>query len=288
MEELFFSDINASNTEPMAFDPDLRGTLEVTESPTTNVCNYKFSLSVTNSSKFASANNVAVTFKLASGFTAPDPAVSGITFVNGNITWTVDKVKNETKRTSFYCRYTGPANETIVTSLKGTYGACTPPAIFTVKDIGKIQKTADCTSTNPCCETCNDSLCNEVTIPPCTDFVEKTVEPNLLPTGRMLRVNLSMSDMCTTKDATVGVFVTELIGTEEVAIAHRIIYRPRNSTPATGTCSEDRSCDCVQFMIYDTPDRAYETRTFRIRTAAHYIDNPENMQPCQCDDCTRP
>lgn len=249
-----------------------------------NNCNYTFYLTVNN--HFGAITGGFIRFILATGFANPVTTDPTLTFnaATREVRWNFGNLAaGATESVTFTSAYTGPAGVTIYTGLAGGYN---PNRTFTVTTAGETT-TANCTAiTTECCEDCNEDDFVEFPTTQCQDIAEDTVTPEILQKGRMLFVHLNLQNTCNTKDVNVGVFVNEVVGTDEVPIAHRVVRR--TSAGSTSHCAEDKSCNCVQFMINDTEETACLDRTFRVRTVAHYVDQAEDTQQCQCGDCNRP
>ncbi len=227
------------------------------------------------------------TFTLAKGFTVltdKTPANAVLTFdaTTGVGLWTFGALNSMTQsRTlTFKSRYTGVAGVSIYESAQATATGGTNIATTISNDT-----TEDCEK-NDCCDDCDDDYTDLVTTP-CNDSVEATVSPTILTKGRMLFVTLNTPPVCHMKDINIGVFVTEVHEDgSETAFAHRIIRR--SASGQTRDCVDDRSCNCVQFMVDDDETTACTNRTFRVRTVSHFVDQPTDTHQCQCGNCNRP
>ncbi len=252
----------------------ITGSLRVVNSD----CNYTFYLTVKN---FGAITGGFIRFILATGFENPVTSDPALTFntVTREVRWNFGNLTAaDTKSVTFTSEYSGPLGVTIYTGLAGGYIGRT----FPVTTTGETT-TANCT-TAECCEDCNDDDFVDFPTTSCQDIAEDTVTPEILQKGRMLFVHLNLPTTCNTRDVNVGVFVNEVLETGEVAVAHRVIRR--TAAGCTGECGEDKSCNCVKFMIHDTAETACRDRTFRVRTVAHYVDQ-EDTQHCKCGDCDR-
>lgn len=255
-------------------------------------CQYQFTFTV------ESATGNAVTdgrldFTLVSGFGNPtniNPNNGTLEYTAPNGTWEFGNLNPGTPKTiTFNSVYAGPANETIFDGDLIIYyvvGAKTYTSTIIAPD---TQTANECPVTPPvdttCCESCNTGFVEIPITSACDDYVEEEVTPSIDSFGRRLAINLTMPSACQSKDILVGVFVTELQsdGVTETPFAHKIIRLPANSSSAG--CAVTRSCSCVNFLIDDDTTSGCTTRTFRVRTLAHYADT-DPVQTCQCDTCT--
>lgn len=162
------------------------------------------------------------------------------------------------------------------------------PEAITIMPENNSRKIKPCPNPKPCCEACNPNH-TEVTVKPCTDYVEKTVDVVVDPKGKILAVNLNLPLVCNTKDINVGVFVTEVVLGQEKPCAHKVIRIPATKSGPGGSCQDNRDCHCVEFMINDNADTVCKERKFRIRTKAHYVDTAtDGPQRCSCQCNIRP
>lgn len=264
-------------------------------------CQYQFTITVipadVDPSESHPITDGRVEFTLAAGFADPtnvSPAGSltyntdastGLSFGS----WDFQSLANRQPKTlTFRSVYTGASGVTIFADdLTLEYEAGSNEYSTTIA--APTTTTANTCPTPPvtttCCESCNEGFDEAVINSACDDYVEKTVTPSIDSYGRRLAVNLNMPPVCEPKDVLVGVFVTELQedGVTEVPFAHKITRLSSNSS-GTG-CADTRNCSCLNFLIDDDTTTACTSRTFRIRTLAHYADN-DGVQTCQCDTCT--
>ena len=270
-------------------DKDPSGTAQVNVVAGNN-CLYHFRFTVAKGSKANTITGGVLNFTLASGFGAPvniSPAgeAANLNFISatGVGTWNFGTLNATTpsKTIEFDLPYTGDANVTIFNSVGATFTGGT----ITIQK-PNTKTVEKCPPQPPCCESCNAGNAVDFPFAPCDDFVEKTVTPVIESKGRILAVDLNFPPVCPNKDIVVGIFVTEVINGKEVPFAHKVIRRP--STGTTKNCIDDRDCNCVEFMIDDTPATACLARDFKVRTKAHYVDKPTDRQQCQCDACNRP
>lgn len=288
-EEVIDEEVIDEITEEVTDDRDPSGTAQVSFSPSNN-CLYHFRFTVAKGSKANTITGGVLNFTLASGFGTPESIspVSEIPNLQFNTatgvgSWSFGTLNATTpsKTIDFDLPYTGDANVTIFNSVGATFTGGT----ISIQKPG-TKTVAKCPPQPPCCESCNADNAVNFPFAPCDDFVEKTVSPVIESKGRILAVDLDFPPVCKNKDIVVGIFVTEVINQKEVPFAHKIIRRPATGTEKT--CANDRDCNCVEFMIDDTPATACMARDFKVRTKAHYVDKPTDRQQCQCDACNRP
>lgn len=277
---------NKNNVLPSNGGHDTPADLDVSISRVTN-CRYYFVFTLREGDR--SIKSAVVRFSLDNGFANPDTInpSSELSYTKPNGTWTITNFgSSSTRQLTFYADYTGLQGRNIIPSQtvtgvvtfeRGGTGTVTEPVTTTT--------VADCTET-PCCEAYNGQTLFPVTLNPCDDYVPVSTDVAVAPKGKKIAVNLNFPAVCDTKDVNVGVYLTETTTGTEVPFAHKVIRRSA-AAGGTGTCLDDRDCNCVEFFIDDYADTAVACatpRTFNVRVKAHYIDqNLTTDDDCSCN-----
>lgn len=246
-------------------------------------CSYHFVF--TSEWKGSDISGGTLNFTLNNGFADPVNVVpaADLNYNKPNGIWTFGELdtENQTRTLVFDAIYTGAPSQPVLgaaIAFKANYEEGGDTGEIIVTPTGNTSTVQQCPVTNPCCEASCSQQPTEVIFEPCDDVKTKEVEVGVAPKGRKLSVKLNLPPVCPKKAINVGIFVTEVVGGKEVPFAHKVIQRPATGT--NDTCTDDRDCDCVNFMIYDNTPCASQ-RTFKIRTEANYVDTATDFS----DDC---
>ena len=259
---------------------------EVTAVVEASGCSYHFEF--TAEWKGSDISGGMLNFTLNNGFADPVNVVpaADLNYNKPNGIWTFGELDTETQTRTlvFDAIYTGAPGQAIFAesiTFKANYEGSGDTGNLTVNPTGDTVTVRQCPVANPCCEASCSQEPEVVMFEPCDDVKTKEVEVGVAPKGRKLSVKLNLPEVCPKKAINVGIFVTEVVEGGERPFAHKVIQRPATGT--SGTCKDDRDCDCVNFMIYDNIPCA-STRTFKIRTEAHYVDEATDFSnDCKCD-----
>lgn len=255
-------------------------------------CLYRFQLEFRSGCK---VDEGTITFNVNSEFTnlqAVDSTsnVGELTFDGQVGTWDLTDVNRRVGRTIFTAVYTGSTTGERVVISDIEYNLDGESEV--VADDYSVNVLEVCQSDiTDCCEECPTSgNYVEAIVEGCTDNtrIELTEDNiNLESTGRVLAVDISLPAVCDSKDVNIGIFVNEVLLDEdenefEQPFAYKVLRFSAADDPE-GTCLEGRGCSCVEFMIDDDTPQC-ETRTFRVRTKAHYVSTTNPRCDCDCEE----
>lgn len=267
---------------------------------TGNPCRYLFTFTLTKGKKNIKSGNI--TFILRDGVSAPteitppndnSPSTppqlkfsKNIDGVGKEYTWSLPAL-SESKAFSFKADFSGAVNQALMSGQLSWSVYYTDNEFSGIQHVNTDVKAATACpmppTGKPCCEGCSYKT---VQLTGCDDYEEVNYADNELvftPRGRKISVNLNLPAVCDKKDVVIGVYLTEVQqnGTEK-AYAHRVIRRTAGGT--SGSCVDNRDCNCVDFFIYDETACSTTTRTFRVRTKAHQLDNDyTTADNCSCN-----
>ncbi len=213
--------------------------------------------------------------------TQPNTSIAEATLdaTNKTLTWTIDQLgitTTETATLTFNVKYTSCTSGTLPLNKSITFSDNEGNQVTFTPNITEI--TLDCTPTiaPDCCEapvSVHFDNCDTVID---MDLPSPTGAYDLKCNGRLLILGIRLKNICVGRRVALGVIVSEVINGTEYSRGFKAITVPAQTCP--GTCP----CQCqtvhikpITFVLPEdldnTPDLC-DTRDFRVRVIAHYID----------------
>lgn len=231
------------------------------------------------------ATNVVITDTVADCFritslSSPTKGTASISGTN-SVTWTIDELgvtQSEGATFEFTVEHIGPCSGTVEVNESISYDDTEGNTVTFPSPVIEV----DC-GVNICPEGCPEPV--EITVDGCTDSVEFDAgDIYMNGLGRIVQLDVTLRNVCPNKRVALAVLLHEV---DENGNEYKRGLKTMTVPAHTRESCQDVTVRCLKFVlpedldVSDTASSTCNTRNFRARFIAHYIDNDFD---CCCDD----
>lgn len=231
------------------------------------------------------ATNVVITDTVAPCFritslSSPSKGTASMSGTN-SVTWTIDELgvtQSEGATFEFTVEHVGPCSGTIEVNESISYD----DSEGNVVTFPSPEIEVNC-GTTVCPEGCPEPVL--ITVDGCTDSVEFDAgEISMNGLGRILQLDVTVQNVCPNKRVALAVLLSEVDSSD---VEHKRGMKTMTIPAHTQSTCQDVTVRCIKFVlpedldVSDTTSSICDTRRFRARFIAHYIDS--DFDCCSCD-----